>query len=62
MNYSQERTQDFGQGVNAPLPPEAKFVVVENLTTNGEVYLNKYMVSIALFSTSACPDCSKVTT
>jgi len=25
---------------------------------NSEVYLNKYVVSIALFSTPACPDCS----
>ena len=33
------------RGVNAPLPPE--------------VYLNKYVVSVAPFSTPACPDCSQ---
>jgi len=26
---------------------------------HSEVYLNKYVVSIAPFSTSACPDCSQ---
>jgi len=62
---NQERPQDFGWGVNAPLPPGAKFFF-ENLTTksvemmvHSEVYLNKYVVGIAPFSTSACPDCSQ---
>ena len=46
---NQERPQDFGWGVNAPLPPGANFF--ENLTTksvemmvHSEAYPNKYVI------------------
>ena len=44
------------RGANAPLPPEAKKILK---MVHSEVYLNKYVVSIAPFSTPACPDCSQ---
>jgi len=48
------------RGVNAPLPPEAKKIFkLDYEMVHSEVYLNKYVVSIAPFSTSACPDCSQ---
>jgi len=48
-------------GVNALLPPEAKKIFFGYETVHSEVYLNKYVVSIAPFSrpTPACPDCSQ---
>jgi len=54
---TQERPQDF-----APLPPEAIFKKIDYEMVHSEVYLNKYVVSIAPFSTPACPDCSQDTT
>jgi len=49
------------RGVNAPLPPEAKFFFgkFDYEMVHSEVYLDKYVVSIAPFSTPACPDCSQ---
>jgi len=48
------------RGINAPLPPEAKKVLkIDYAMVHTEVYLNKYVVSIAPFSTPACPDCSQ---
>jgi len=48
------------KGVNAPLPPKAKKVLKIWLRmVHSEVNLNKYVVSIAPFSTPACPDCSQ---
>jgi len=47
------------RGVNAPLPPEAKKILAkfDYEMVHSEVYLNtKYVVSIAPFSTPACPD------
>jgi len=43
------------RGVNAPLPPEAKKIVKIRLRkmVHSEVCVNKYVVSIAPFSTSA---------
>jgi len=47
-------------GVNALLPPEAKKIFkFDYKMVHSEVYLNKYVVSIAPFSTPACPDCSQ---
>jgi len=50
-----------GRGVNVPLPPEAKFFSrkFDYEMVHSEVYLNKYVVSIAPFSTLTCPDCSQ---
>ena len=47
--------------VNAPLPPEAKKILkkFDYEMVHSEVYLNKHVVSIAPFSTPACPDCSQ---
>ena len=46
------------RGVNAPLPPEGKFFFKFYYEmVHSDVYLNKYVVSIAPFSTPACPDC-----
>ena len=36
-----------------------KFRKFDYEMVHSEVYLNKYVVSIAPFSTSACPDCSQ---
>jgi len=36
-----------------------KFGKFDYEMVHSEVYLNKYVVSIAPFSTSACPDCSQ---
>jgi len=48
------------RGINAPLPPEAKKMLkIDYEVVHTEVYLNKYVVSIAPFSTPACPDCSQ---
>ena len=48
------------RGINAPLPPEAKKMLkIDYEMVHTEVYLNKYVVSIAQFSTPACPDCSR---
>jgi len=49
------------RGVNAPLPPEANKISrkFDYEMVHSEVYLNKYAVSIAPFSTPACPDCSQ---
>jgi len=57
----QKRPQDFGRGgVNAPLPLEAKKIrKFDYGMVHSEVYLNKCVVSIAPFSTPACPDCSQ---
>jgi len=51
----------LARGVNAPLPPGVK-KILKNLLyemVHSEVYLNKYVVSMAPFSTPACPDCSQ---
>jgi len=50
-----------GRGVNVPLPPEAIFFSrkFDYEMVQSEVYLNKYVVSIAPFSTLTCPDCSQ---
>ena len=57
---NQERPQDSAEGVNAPLPPEAKeFLKSDYEMVHSEVYLNKCVISIAPFSTPACPDCSQ---
>ena len=42
---------------NAPLPPEANKKFYYEMV-HYEVYMNKCVVSIAPFSTPACPDCS----
>jgi len=48
------------RGINAPVPPEAKKMLkIDYEMVHTEVYLNKYVVSIAPFSTPACPDCSQ---
>ena len=48
------------RGVNAPLPPEEIFFLkFDYKMVHSEEYLNKYVVSIASFSTPACPDCSQ---
>ena len=40
------------RGINAPLPPEAKKMLkIDYEMVHTEVYLNKYVVSIAPFST-----------
>jgi len=58
LSLRQERPQDFG--VNAPLClKRRKFRKFDNEMVHSEVYLNKYVVSIAPFSTPACPDCSQ---
>jgi len=48
----QKRPQDFGYGVSIPpLPPEAKKILkFDYEMVHSEVYLNKYVVSIAPFS------------
>ena len=45
------------------MPPEAKKILgkFDYEMVHSEVYLNKYVVSIAPFSTPACPDCSQNT-
>jgi len=64
VRQNQERPQDFGQGVNAHFPPEAKkfFLKFDYEMVHSEVYLNKYVVGIAPFSTPAGPDCSQYIT
>ena len=48
------------EGVIAPLPLETKKILkIYYKMVHSEVYLNKYVVSIAPFSTPACPDCSQ---
>jgi len=49
------------RGVNAPLLSEAKifFRKFDYEMVHSEVYLNKYVVSIAPFFTYACPECSQ---
>ena len=48
------------RGVNAHLPPEAKkFRKFDYEMVHSEVYLSKCVVSIAPFSTTACPHCSQ---
>ena len=62
-NYFQERLQDFGSGGQCPLATWGKenFEIWLRNGAISEVYLNKYVVSIAPFSTPACPDCSQIT-
>jgi len=38
---------------------QRKFRKFDYEMVHSEVYLNKYVVNIALFSTLACPDCSQ---
>jgi len=47
------------RGVNAPLP-RRKFWKFDYEMVHSEVYLNTYVVSIAPFSTPACPDALKI--
>ena len=48
------------RGVNAPLPPEAKKIrKFDYEMVHSGVYLNKYVVSIAPFSTPPSPICSQ---
>jgi len=48
------------RGINAPLPPEAKKIrKFDYEIMHSAVHLNKYVVSIAPFSTPACPDRSQ---
>ena len=54
MPRNQERPQDFGYGVNAPLPPEAKKNLKIWLRNGAFVCWINNVVSIAPFSTPAC--------
>jgi len=51
------------RGVNTPLPPRRFFWKFDHSglvhLVHSEIYLNKYVVSIAPFSTPAYPDCSQ---
>jgi len=56
----QKHPQDFGQWSMPPCRPiRRKFRKFDYEMVHSEVYLNKYVVSIAPFSTSACRDCSQ---
>ena len=57
---SQGDPQDFGLGAVPPyLLRRRKFWKFDYEMVDSEVYVNKYVVSIAPFSTTACPDWSQ---
>jgi len=62
--HTQKRPLDFGWRDNAPLLPEAKKILKIWLRNGAfwSIYLNKYVASIAPFSTPAFPDCSQIIT
>ena len=57
----QKRPHDFGKGGQCPLPAWGVELLwkFDYEMVHSEVYLNKYVVSTAPFSTPACPDCSQ---